>query len=211
MATRMADDAADATQESDSEAAPTCKIVLHGLQGERKELRDVPLRETFASFCRRVREVTGAFHHGHDVQLVHGAKVLTEASSTPLISMSLFNATDTDVELTYLFKEVLLDPENLHMGFTSVPARDSPPPAFDQALFNGQRRCVEWAREVQASREMRLERLVVAVPPGMSEAQLCIGSRQRLPGEIADAAWGRAMETSPGQTLVYMYEGQADS
>ena len=104
--------------------------------------------------------MTGAFRQGHDVQLVHGDHVLTEAGSTSLISMGLFNATNTDADSAYLVKKVSFDMKTLQM----IGARWSPPPQFDQALFDSQRRSEEWAKEAQEAREKRLNQLVATAP-----------------------------------------------
>ncbi|CAE7042292.1 Ank2 [Symbiodinium sp. CCMP2456] len=222
----MAADASDVTHER--EVVATCCVVLHGLQGEHKELRDVPLRETFAAFCRRVREVTGAVDEGHDVQLVHGACVLTAAGTTPLSSLDVFQSSGPHVELTYLIKEVP------GMGFYHmVPGwgEEQTRPEFDQALFNRQRRSVEWAKDAQEAREKHLDQLAMGALPGTwdererrsvewakdaqearekrldqlvvgslrgtsDERSLCMGSRPRLAGEVADAAWWRRAKAS---------------
>ena len=186
----MAADASDAAHEP--EVVATCCVVLHGLQGERKELRDVPLRETFAAFCQRVREVTGAVHDGHDVQLVHEACVLMEAGPTPLISLDMFKSSGQPVEMTYLFKEVPCDVGAMLPHLMRGLEQDNTLFEFDQASFNRRRRSVEWAKDAQEAREKRLHQLVVGALLGTSEAHsLCMGSRPRLAGEVADAAWGR--------------------
>ncbi|CAE7174335.1 Ank2 [Symbiodinium pilosum] len=201
----MAADASNANEVVNSQIAATCRVVLRSLQGETRELTGVPLRETFSAFCRRVREATGAIRQGHAVQLMHGARVLRERGSTPLISVDVFNAFGPDIELTYLVQEVLMDMEQLIMaGMTGLERR--PPPRFDQALFDRQRRSEEWAKEAQTARERRLDQLVVAVPEELSDAHpLCIGSRPRLEGEVADATWdryqGRVFCGTEAQTL----------
>ncbi|CAE7410956.1 Ank2 [Symbiodinium microadriaticum] len=201
----MAGDAPDAHEPG---MAATCCVLLHGLQGERKELRDVPLRETFADFCQRVREVTGAVHDGHDVQLVHEASVLMEAGPTPLISLDMFKSSGHHIEMTYLLKEVPSD-----MGTFMIPGLGQDNPLlfeFDQASFNRRRRSVEWAKDAQEAREKRLDQLVVGALLGTSEARsLCMGSRPRLAGEVADAAWGRqnASESNSGVDKAFAEEG----
>ena len=94
----------------------------------------------------------GACDEGHDVQLVHGAHVLQEPACKPLISLDQFLPSPV-VELTYIFHEVRLNPEKLHMGFLSVEFRGNDPPQYDEALYDCHRRTVEWAVLAQAARE----------------------------------------------------------
>ena len=78
--------------------------------------------------------------------------MVQEPACKPLISLDLFKSSPV-VELTYIFNEVRLNPEKLHIGFLSVKFRGNNPPQYDEALYDCHRRTVEWAVLAQAARE----------------------------------------------------------
>ena len=155
---------------------------LRGVQGEIKQLHNLPCQITFGNLHERIREVTGAKDQGCEVKLLLKGTVLQHSRAFVLNDMARCDG----MELTYVLEPIT--PPRLRMvgPYGGPPPR---PPAFEieHHTYDQQRRTVQWAVEAAEAREARLSQLIS--PEGSMWNLSCLGSRPRLAGEKVDAGF----------------------